>query len=727
MMKSRLGLNLNCVDCEKYTHWIEILIRDEWNQPFNNVTGFIVDATGRATKITLGSKPIFLDTLAAGPVKLYLEMNEPQIWFKEAQAIEHKPNNDNPNLVKDFALAYVGKSAPIYLEATSGDFNTDHGNAIFVHDDGKPEYTPVELPERHQAGKADDLHFVTDKTYVVKVRAFNLFSLRIGMFFDGTCNNTYSSLWGYNQLERYYPIWKIHRDSSLKRHYESGTSIDAILHHPIDAKDLDEKVFEWPQKESFIHKFLCDNDEHNHIEEVAGSAANELTNIQKMYDLYPDDKFIKETDTFIHKEYITGIGTGNETIFAPAKESVFPGQANGTFSLGVEAKVITAIDQLCSSITGTNSYQSKNQLFDFIAKIVDDNQYDGIRKIEFDVYGFSRGAAAARHFINQILLSEKNNIFIPKFTQAITKSNLSLSPCFNWSNNENCIIAFAGILDTVAAINEIIERDVQPFDVLPNNRNGDVMLHLNSKRIQKAIHFTAHPKCEYRAQFGLNLFNDAPNFESYSLFGCHSDIGGGYYSQEAFSQNDYLLPVLEQGTVFSASYLNSKEKIQNKINKIKQKEKDVGWLVTDYYQHIENNPGAHSIDNWMGTLKFKRITNGNLSRLYLRLIYGLSYFNGVPLEPWDLNKKVTIDLNNHQIIYPLSRYISLPDNLNKLGDMMLHDAMQGKVDNFLFSSRFKEYLFKNKMIHHSAGIGLVLGPSEDDNGNYQRYLYECKE
>ncbi|HIF9462359.1 TPA: phospholipase effector Tle1 domain-containing protein [Photobacterium damselae] len=721
-MKSRLGLNLNCVDCEKYTHWIEILIRDEWNQPFNNVTGFIVDATGRATKITLGSKPIFLDTLAAGPVKLYLEMNEPQIWFKEAQAIEHKPNNDNPNLVKDFALAYVGKSAPIYLEATSGDFNTDHGNAIFVHDDGKPEYTPVELPERHQAGKADDLHFVTDKTYVVKVRAFNLLSLRIGMFFDGTRNNTYSSLWGHAQLEDYYPLWKVHRDASLKSHYTASTPVSAILANPIDAKDLDDKSREWPNQYSLVHSLICDDGKHEHIN---GSAMGELTNVQKMYDFYYEDEFIQDTDIFVHKEYITGIGTGNEVLFKPAKESL-PGQGLGIGDYGVEQKVLDGIDQLCASMTGTNPHRKKNDFNIMLTELLDSQKFDGLRSIKFDVFGFSRGSASARHFINQVLLDADTNVFIPKFTEACNKINLPLSPGFDWTNNDNCMIGFAGIFDTVAAVSEIIDLNTPSFDVLPNDRNGDVMLWLDPERIQKAYHFTAHPEFEYRAFFGLNKFNKGGPLEEIALFGCHSDIGGGYYSSQSLAQKDYILPLLEKQKIIE-TYSENKTVINNTIKNYTDREVRQGWNKEDLEIKIEAKNFSRR-GGYMGSIYMNRITSGDLSRIYLRLAYGLAHYNEVPLHDyWNKDINVDLGLNNPRAIYPIQRYISLPSNLAIFGNNVLKEAMKGNIYSKLLSKDFKQALLKHSMIHHSSDAGIANIPSRNDELNrYYRKEYDCE-
>lgn len=115
---------------------------------------------------------------------------------------------------------------------------------------------------------------------------------------------------------------------------------------------------------------------------------------------------------FSHAEYITGIGTGNSTAIAPADESIVVGQGLGIGKYGVTAKVTTGIEAL-----------SKNM--DKVATIVKDElgiKADGIEKLQLDVFGFSRGAAAARHFVNVVLDGEKVN-FRLRFQKHVRKLN----------------------------------------------------------------------------------------------------------------------------------------------------------------------------------------------------------------------------------------------------------------------------------------------------------------
>ncbi|MBF4285733.1 DUF2235 domain-containing protein, partial [Vibrio anguillarum] len=91
------------------------------------------------------------------------------------------------------------------------------------------------------------------------------------------------------------------------------------------------------------------NDE-GEVETVAGSATNELTNVQKLFDRYILSDDIREGGIYTDAVYITGIGTGNDTNIAPADESEIFGQGAGIGQYGVTAKVSSSIDQLTGNL-----------------------------------------------------------------------------------------------------------------------------------------------------------------------------------------------------------------------------------------------------------------------------------------------------------------------------------------------------------------------------------------
>ncbi|GIC16609.1 VgrG protein [Vibrio cholerae] len=521
---SSTGAHPHCQPCENLKHWIEIIVRDEHNQPFEGVSGVLIDAMKNKHPVELNASPILIENLAPGPVEIELDYDQ---WLKAAQDKSHPRNEEKAKPVEEFSSSYSAhKSGPVvYQEITTGDLTKLPKEIV--------------LPTNHQKGKAGTLKLFTDKTYILQVRAYKFITLRVGMFFDGTANNTYSAQWGKQQLENYYRKWKAKYDAECEINSKNSNGTKKEV--PITA--LSNDCFTYPKKENFILS-LFKNDE-GEMETVAGSASNELTNVQKLFDLYSQDKFFKEKNMFSHAEYITGIGTGNSTAIAPADESIVVGQGLGIGKYGVTAKVTTGIQTLSQNIEQVTSTFEK----------VLEMKVDGIEKLQFDVFGFSRGAAAARHFINMVLDGE-NGEFAKTFTLGCQKADLPLIYAFDWGEVDeikaNCEITFAGLFDTVASVVNIFSKNSPlGLDLNTHTDNGDVRLWIDPKRVRHAVHLTADPTIECRDNFSLNHLNstDEEHFHEFVLPGAHSDIGGGYHSRLSFDNPDYLLPVLEKKLV----------------------------------------------------------------------------------------------------------------------------------------------------------------------------------
>lgn len=127
-----------------------------------------------------------------------------------------------------------------------------------------------------------------------------------------------------------------------------------------------------------------------------------------------------------------------------------------------------------------------------------------IKKVVLDVFGFSRGAAAARYFVN-----------------CIRARRIRYDPV-GWGDYTERLpeglkveIRFLGIFDTVAAIGDPGDDDNDPVNV-----------HLKPAQVTGQIyHLVA--KEEYRRNFRLN--RNWPDGGDYHLMpGAHSDVGGGY-------------------------------------------------------------------------------------------------------------------------------------------------------------------------------------------------------
>ncbi|EGR0190271.1 DUF2235 domain-containing protein, partial [Vibrio cholerae] len=230
---SSTGAHPHCQPCENLKHWIEIIVRDEHNQPFEGVSGVLIDAMKNKHPIELNASPILIENLAPGPVEIELDYDQ---WLKAAQDKSHPRNEEKAKLVEEFSNSYIAhKSGPlVYQEITTGDLTKLPKEIV--------------LPTNHQKGKAGTLKLFTDKTYILQVRAYKFITLRVGMFFDGTANNTYSAQWGKQQLENYYRKWKAKYDAECEINSKNSNGTKKEV--PITA--LSNDCFTYPKKENFI-------------------------------------------------------------------------------------------------------------------------------------------------------------------------------------------------------------------------------------------------------------------------------------------------------------------------------------------------------------------------------------------------------------------------------------------------------------------------------------------
>lgn len=211
------------------------------------------------------------------------------------------------------------------------------------------------------------------------------------------------------------------------------------------------------------------------------------TNVHLLYQRYKDGTdydIINENGTGVCRkfraEYVPGIGTntgGDDNQY---------GAAVGMGVTGVEATVA----RTCLRI----------------GQIINESS-PGIEpdEIILDIFGFSRGSAAARLCVNAFRQGwiDYNPIFGDRVRGVLPEGR-------------NVLIRFLGIFDTVASIGA-------GFD----NYNHGLNIHLNegSQVTHKIFHVTADN--EYRVNFRLNE-NTPGGGTQRGMPGCHGDIGGAY-------------------------------------------------------------------------------------------------------------------------------------------------------------------------------------------------------
>lgn len=218
--------------------------------------------------------------------------------------------------------------------------------------------------------------------------------------------------------------------------------------------------------------------------EAGSSYENYYSNIAIMHQMNIADNKNREI-----KIYIEGEGTedykGDDT----------DGYAFGSGKTGIPAKVNIAFLKIKEGIKNIqDNYIEKDEF---------------INEIELTVFGFSRGAAAARHFIAlKYKVQDEYNIESAKFS-----------------------VKFVGLFDTVSSYHDA--HSLITGAVNKNFDNDVDELKLKMEGVKKVFHLTAAD--EYRENFSLTTIEHSiaagVGFEL-EIPGAHSDIGGGYAEVE---------------------------------------------------------------------------------------------------------------------------------------------------------------------------------------------------
>ena len=336
----------------------------------------------------------------------------------------------------------------------------------------------------------------------------NTIILYIGMFFDGTGNNR------FNSESLYYT--KVKGNNDRIKSSEIPTQLSFTL--------TPEKI-----KEKDISKINISNRD---------SYWNPYSNIVKLHDLYKEKS---ETDLrtkknkYTLKQYVEGIGTEKY------KEDSIGGSSIGRGDTGIIAKVERGIKDLVREKIATLPKDKK------------------IYKIVFDVFGFSRGAAAARHFCNEvkkpayyvtrtkrdpydkydrnarILTDEKDLVKHAGGILGTELNKIGLKPYGETYNNIE--IRFLGLFDTVVSdlvVKENLGYKLAPFfngiPIIAQEYLEDIKTNISGLGIKKVFQIRAND--EWRANFAYT-----PTEDGYTLhmLGAHSDIGGGYAELDKYT------------------------------------------------------------------------------------------------------------------------------------------------------------------------------------------------
>jgi len=229
---------------------------------------------------------------------------------------------------------------------------------------------------------------------------------------------------------------------------------------------------------------------------ISGTSATSYiggyTNIHWLNTLYKTDIPI-DTGQVQAAIYVEGIGT------EAGKPDSMLGLTLGVADTGVIAKTDLAVKQIAGAIEET--LRKLRQTFSGGGMTV--------TSCQFDIFGFSRGAAAARHFANRI--QDKDRVIANAIRYGMGEVNYIGAPAGK--------TRFIGIFDTVAAIGTP-QNGLNPHTA----NTGEVNIMLSPGVAEKVFHITAQNECRFN--FALNSVQ--PAWPELALPGAHSDIGGGY-------------------------------------------------------------------------------------------------------------------------------------------------------------------------------------------------------
>ena len=175
------------------------------------------------------------------------------------------------------------------------------------------------------------------------------------------------------------------------------------------------------------------------------------------------------------------------------------------------------------------------------------------------------------------------------------------------------------------------------------------------------------------------------------------------------------------------------DKLNKNCSKESAKEVAQGWNVDDYIISVTKGPKrGNDRQQAVGELIVQRIVQGDLSRLYLRVMYGLAESMQVPLD--DIVDGNLVWKNPDEKSFIVPKLIGGSDNspamtFGKLCDDILQMSKQGsmgELTTYLSSSKFLDAFMRYSLIHHSSDDGIANHPNTNALGVFDREQYDPK-
>jgi hypothetical protein len=499
-------------------------------------------------------------------------------------------------------------------------------------------------------------------------------NITIGIFFDGTSNNRYNV---------------------------KAKKVQMVLDNEkgIDNNEKNEILLNYSGHDYTLYKIQKQYTDHN-----TSSYENDNSNVDRLQPYY-----VKSGD--IYSLYIEGEGTSSEEDKNVSGKINYGdddqgGYAFGRGKTGIRAKVCKACEKVADICAkkGTNIT---------------------INQITFDVYGFSRGAAAARNFVdevtrydglNELMDSEviddltygKEGDDVTKLVAVLignmityerkpTGKKVIRHGFLGYFLNEkhikniasiNIEIRFVGIFDTVASYAKY--KDIRLPAPNWKNRIGQLNLNSVSHHAKKIVHFTAAD--EHRINFALTRIPSGKNPEHIELTlpGAHSDIGGSYMNDSNEKQ------ILDKGEVHNIGMYatfstdNLKKRIQQLLDESWFNDRDDSLNIVGT-ELIGIRKGLCNKYSFISLQMMHRFSNEEISGLFQETV----------------KKKYSIPEPNPGCIKEFKRYLNT--NFESLLQFFEEDYIEGNNSKPFSYTKYKKHFDTRKgELHARVEIDLKL-------------------
>ena len=499
---------------------------------------------------------------------------------------------------------------------------------------GKP-YAVVAMPFYH---KKKGIQLLEGAMYdsLTSVALMPRRVIEYGVFFDGTANNKYNIDF-YRSFDKFLQkearFVELNKDERLpekqKDEYKSGAEYIVTVEKPekdqvimdMIRKEIVESVryFEedtlkrdeyksWFQDDASDHaekvfEFLVDVKENNKIEYEIDKAvkAGKIKNDAKSRDWYRPLVFQEYIEKKIlpsdakGSSYVNGVTNisrlydlydGHDELNTPKTESKdahlehfdrFKVYASGSGTIDPHDEKELDTDSLVGLGLAGGETGMRAHIMYTCQKMADELRHAGVYYVDelvLDVFGFSRGATEARHFVCSILeefnlketayrtytldttkpLKKGNNIFSSFFESQNGQYGTVNGVCYYnpLSTGDECSFSSPYKKANKLKIRSVSFRFVGIYDTVSHegikqsNDQKYLNMHFSSDKVGRVIHMRA--KDEYRYNFETTSIKKSEsetlsdNMEEIMLPGAHADVGGAYKAGADYS------PIVYRGT-----------------------------------------------------------------------------------------------------------------------------------------------------------------------------------